>query len=230
MEGHMDTVLEKETSGKVAPWGETAAGLLPVIILSMAATLEGTSFQSLLLYTFLFLLVALPVIGFYVAWKRGFARWSSPYLALVVLDILLVFPIIAGQFVTSVWWIPFVQVGLILLLVFLFYHRVVDRRGKTTQTDSPAKHDWTQILFGVQTMTPMLVVVIFDEIAIALKTPFLLLTGFILALGGLVYLRSRFQWLGVAALLGSILLVSLMANAVTGIYWHGLYGWIAKFF
>ena len=226
----MDTTLENQTSREIAPWGETAAGLLPVIILSMAATLEGTSFNSWLLYTLLILLVALPVIGVYVAWKRGFTRWSFPYLALVVLDILLVFPIIAGQFVTSIWWIPFVQVGLILLLVFLFYRRVVDRRGKTTQTDSPAKHDWTQILFGVQTLTPMLVVVIFDEIAIALKTPFLLLTGFILALGGLVYMRSRLRWLGVAALLSSILLVTVMANSMAGIYWHGLYGWIAKFF
>lgn len=226
----MDTVLENETSGKVAPWEETVAGLLPVIILSMATTLEGTSFQSWLLYTFLFLLVALPVIGFYVAWKRGFARWSSPYLALVVLDILLVFPIIATQFVTSVWWIPFVQILLILLLVFLFYRRVVDRRGKPTQMDSPTKHDWTQILFGVQTLTPMLMLVMFDEIAVAFKTPFMLLGGLILALGGLVYLRTRLQWLGIAALLGSILLVILMANSMAGIYWHGLYGWIAKFF
>jgi hypothetical protein len=58
----------------------------------MATTIEGASFQSFQLYTFLLLLFALPVIGIYVTWKRGFARWSSPYLDLVVLDILLVLP------------------------------------------------------------------------------------------------------------------------------------------
>jgi hypothetical protein len=220
----LETILELQASKKVAPWGETLTGLLPVIILSMATTLEGTSFQSWLLYTFLLLLLALPVIGIYVAWKRGFARWSSPYFALVVLDILIVFLIIAAQFVTSVWWIPFVQIGLILLLLFLFYRRVVDRSGKPTQTDSPDKHVFTQILFGAQTLIPLLVMVIFDEIAIAFKTPFLLMGGLILALGGLVYLRTRIQWLGVAALLSSILLVMLMANSVAGIYWHTYYG------
>jgi hypothetical protein len=95
---------------------------------------------------------------------------------------------------------------------------VVDRSGKPTQTDSPDKHDFTQILFVSQTLTPLLVMVIFDEIAIAIKTPFLLMGGLILALGGLVYLRTRIQWLGVAALLSSILLVVLMANSVAGIY------------
>jgi hypothetical protein len=93
---------------------------------------------------------------------------------------------------------------LILLLLFLFYRRVVDLRGKPTRTASPVEHDWTQILFGAQTLTPLMVMVIFDKIAIAQKTPIVLLSGLILALGGLVYLRARLQWFEVAALLGSI--------------------------
>jgi hypothetical protein len=220
----METIFKNQISGKVAPWRETSAGLLPVIILSMATTLEGTSFQSLLLYTFLLLLIALPVIGIYVAWKRGFARWSAPYLGLVALDILLVLPIFLNQVVDSVWWIPFLQVALILLLMFLFYRRVVDLRGKPTRTDPPAEYDWAQIFFGAQTLTPLLVMVVFDEIAIAYKTPYLLLSGFILALGGLVYMRAHLQWLGVAALLGSILLALLMANTVAGMYWTAYSG------
>jgi hypothetical protein len=66
--------------------------------------------------------------------------------------------------------------------------------------------------------------IVFDEIAIAYKTPFLFLSGFILALGGLVYLRSRLRWFGVAALLGSIMLVLLMANSIAGTYWNAYPG------
>ena len=190
----------------------------------MATTLEGTSFQSWLLNTFLSLLFVLPMIGIYVAWKRGFARWSSPYLGFVVLDILLVLPIFLNQVVDSIWWIPLLQVVLILLLLYLFYRRVVDWRGKPTRTDPPAAYDWTQILFGAHTFTPLLVMIVFDEIAIAYKTPFLFLSGFILALGGLVYLRSRLRWFGVAALLGSIMLVLLMANSIAGKYWNAYPG------
>jgi hypothetical protein len=225
----METIIDNQSPGKVVSWGETAAGLLPVLILSMATTLEGTRFQSWLLNTFLFLLVALPVIGIYVAWKRGFARWSSPYLGLVVLDILLVLPIFSAQVVDPVWLIPFIQAAMILLLLFVFYRAVIDLRGKPPRTEPPAKHDWTQILFGAQTLTPLLVMIIFDEISITFKTPFLLIIGFILALGGLIYLRTRSQWLGLAALLGSIMLVILIANTIAGIYWQGFYGWLAKF-
>jgi hypothetical protein len=224
MEGHMETILENQASRKFAPWGETVAGLLPVIILSTATTLEGTSFQSWLMYTFLLLLIALPAIGIYVAWKHGFKRWSAAYLGLAVLDILLVLPIFIAQVVESVWWIPIIQVALILLLLFLFYRRVMDQRGKPTRMKPLAEFDWTQILFCAQTLTPLLVMILFDEIAIAYKTPYLLLSGFILALGGLVYIRSHLLWTGVAALLGSILLTLFMANTVAGTYWNAYPG------
>jgi hypothetical protein len=214
------TIGENLISGKIASLRETAAGILPVIVLSLATTLEGINFQSILLYTFFLLLIALPVIGIYIAWKRGFARWSAPYLGLVLLDILFILPIFSAQATGSIWWIPFLQVALILLGLFLVYRQVMILRAKPIRTVPPAEHDWTQILFGAHTLTPMLVMFIFDEIAVEYKTPYLLLGGFILALGGLVYLRTRLQWLSMMALLGSVLLVLFMANKVAGIYWN----------
>jgi hypothetical protein len=39
----MESISEDRTSSRVSTWEETAAGLLPVIVLSLAITLEGTS-------------------------------------------------------------------------------------------------------------------------------------------------------------------------------------------
>ena len=54
----MDSISLNRTDDMIASWVETAAGLLPVIILSMAITMEGAGNQSflfpLLTYAFLF--------------------------------------------------------------------------------------------------------------------------------------------------------------------------------
>jgi hypothetical protein len=44
----MESISLNRTDDMIASWGETAAGLLPVIILSMATTMEGTSNQTFL--------------------------------------------------------------------------------------------------------------------------------------------------------------------------------------
>ena len=122
----MDTVPESRTGGKLASWRETAAGVLPVLMLSVATTLEGTSAESwyslLPVYIFLLLLYALPVIGVLLAFKHGFPRWSSSYLALLVLDLLLLPVIFSAQFGTAtggIWSFGIVLIVLLLIGGFL---------------------------------------------------------------------------------------------------------------
>jgi hypothetical protein len=60
----------------------------------------------------------------------------------------------------------------------------------------------------------------FDEIDAAFKSPYLILGGLILAAGAVVYLRSRWRWLGLAGLLGSVMLVVLLAKPIVSTYWN----------
>lgn len=77
----METIAEDHTGSKIASWRETAAGLLPVLTLSVATTVEGTSTENwysfLPVYIFILLLYALPAVGIPLAVKRGIPRWSS---------------------------------------------------------------------------------------------------------------------------------------------------------
>ena len=82
-----------------------------------------------------------------------------------------------------------------------------------------AENDWTQILFGIQTLVPIYLLVRFDEIDAAFKSPYLILGGLILAAGAVVYLRSHWRWLELAGLLGSILLVVMLAKPIASMYW-----------
>jgi hypothetical protein len=86
----MESISEDRTSSRVSTWEETAAGLLPVIVLSLAITLEGTStsgFSGVIIYPFILLILALQAVGIPLALERGLPRWSSSYLGLAVLDI-----------------------------------------------------------------------------------------------------------------------------------------------
>ena len=171
------------------------------------------------MYLFILLLYTLPVIGVVLASKRGFPRWSSSYLALLVLDLLLLPVIFSAQFGTAsggIWSFGFVLIVVLLCGGFLV---VKNLSSQQVQTEKPTENDWTQILFGLQTLTPIYLLVVFDEIEVAFKSPYLIMGGLVLAAGAVVYLRSRWRWLGLAALLGSVLLVSVLAKNVARMYW-----------
>jgi hypothetical protein len=219
----MDTISENHTGRKIASWGETAAGILPVLTLSLATTLEGTSNQTLLsflpVYILIFLLYALPAVGVPLAMKRRFPRWSSPYLALLGLDLLLLPVIFSAQFGTAtggVW-----SFGIVLIVVLLCggFLLVKYLRSQDAQMEKPHENDWTQILLGIQTLTPIYLLIVFDEIDTAFKSPFIILGGLILAAGAVVYLRSHRRLLGLVALLGSVFLMTGMAKNVARMYW-----------
>jgi hypothetical protein len=219
----LDTISENHTGRKIASWGETAAGILPVLTLSLATTLEGTSNQTLLsflpVYILIFLLYALPAIGVPLAVKRGIPRWSSPYLALLVLDLLLLPVLFSAQFDTATGGIWSFGIVLIVVLLCGGFMLVKYLRSQDAQTEKSSEHDWTQILLGIQTLTPIYLLIVFDEIDTTFKSPFIILGGVILAAGAVVYLRTRWRWLGLAALLGSLLLVVLPAKNIARVYW-----------
>jgi len=80
------------------------------------------------------------------------------------------------------------------------------------------------ILFGAQTLIPLVVMGTWDEIAVTFKTGWELVGGLILVAGALAYLRARSRWLGTAALLISALLALRLANAAADMYWRATPG------
>ena len=219
----MDTISENHTNSNIASWRETVAGILPVLTLSLATTLEGTSaerwYSILPVYIFIFLLYALPAIGVPLAVKRGIPRWSSSYLGLLLVDLMLLPILISAQFGTASGGVWIFGMAVIVLLIGGFLV-VKNFLSENTGTEKRSENDWTQILFGIQTLVPIYLLVRFDEIDAAFKSPYLILGGLILAAGAVVYLRARLRWFGLAALLGSVMLVVLLAKPIVSTYWN----------
>jgi hypothetical protein len=223
----METTLGERHAHRTSTWEEAAAGVLPVSVLSLATTLEGTSQNGLtgiLVYVFILLLFALPAVGIPLAWECGFQRWSSSYLAIAALDVLLLPSILFSQLFPSFWGNLFLQMTTVLLVIVTVYRLMARMRNKARRTSYQADNDWTQILFGAQTLTPVMIMGIFDEIAVPHKTPWILASRLILAAGALVYLRSRRIWLGTALLITSALLAVLLANFTADLYWSSFSG------
>ena len=185
----METIAENHTNSNIASWRETVAGILPVLTLSLATTIEGTSAESwysfLPVVTFIVLLYALPAIGVPLAVKRGIPRWSSSYLGLLLVDLMLLPILISAQFGTASGGVWIFGMAVIVLLIGGFLV-VKNLFSEDTGTEKRAENDWAQILFGIQTLVPIYLLVRFDEIDAAFKSPFIILGGLILAAGAVV--------------------------------------------
>lgn len=222
----MEIISEAE-HGKSLSWGETAAGVLPLTLFSLATTLEGVKHSPLataLTWIFMFLLYALPLAGILKAWERGFPRWSPPYLGLAVIGVVLLRALMFDPLFLDV--IPMVTLRLSVLLLLVFFligaWRLVRR---TREKPIPAGElDWTSFLFGAQVWMPFVVMVIFDEIPVAARASLVLFCGVILLAGALVYLRARSRWVGALGLAVSMALAWWGAGYLAGWYW-GAHPW-----
>ena len=218
----MEMITDSRERSAGASWGESITGILPVLILSLAATLEGTSAESwysmLPVYIFIFLLYALPAVGVPLAVKRGIPRWSPSYLALLLFDLMLLPILFSAKMGTASGGLWIFGMAVIVLLIggFLVVKNLL---REDAGTEKRAENDWTQILFGIQTLVPIFLLIRFDEIDVAYKSPYLILGGLILAAGAVVYLRARQRWLRLAALLGSVMLVVLLTKPIVNTYW-----------
>jgi hypothetical protein len=217
------TISVSRINDKIPSWQETAAGLLPIIILSIAVCLEGAGNQSILFpvlgYIFILLLFALPAGFLPIAWEGGIPRWSSPYLGLVMLDLLLLFPIYFTRLFGNFWGMLSLRLAISILLLYFGYRLVTVLRRRSNRKGYPPEVDWTQFIFILHPLSPIVLMIIFDEIDFANKAIFLLLGGLILAVGSFVYLRARKPWLGIVALVGSALLVLVLGNLAARWYW-----------
>ena len=218
----MEMITDSRERSAGASWGESITGILPVLILSLAATLEGTSAESwysmLPVYIFIFLLYALPAVGVPLALKRGIPRWSPSYLALLLFDLMLLPILFSAKMGTASGGLWIFGMAVIVLLIggFLVLKNLL---REDAGTEKRAENNWTQILFGIQTLVPIFLLIRFDEIDVAYKSPYLILGGLILAAGAVVYLRARQRWLRLAALLGSVMLVVLLTKPIVNTYW-----------
>ena len=218
----MEMITDSRERSAGASWGESITGILPVLILSLAATLEGTSAESwysmLPVYIFIFLLYALPAVGVPLAVKRGIPRWSPSYLALLLFDLMLLPILLSARMGTASGGLWIFGMAVIVLLIggFLVLKNLL---REDAGTEKRAENNWTQILFGIQTLVPIFLLIRFDEIDVAYKSPYLILGGLILAAGAVVYLRARQRWLRLAALLGSVMLVVLLTKPIVNTYW-----------
>lgn len=211
---------------KSLSWGETAAGVLPLALMSLAITLEGSgrgSFSTILVWLTFFALYAVALAGILAAWARGFPRWSPPYLGLAVVDVLLFGFVMSGNVFESAAFLISLRLGVVLLLVFFALWAVALIRSKTGASPSSAL-DWTAFLFAAQVWMPIVVMVILDEIPLSAKTPLALLCGAILLAGALAYLRLRSGWAGALALAVSMALGVWSASYLAGWYW-GAHPW-----
>jgi hypothetical protein len=226
----MDAVSDHRSTRKAASWGETAAGTAPVLDLSLATTMEGTGSQifptTLLIYSFFIFMYLLPVVGILQAMERDFLDWSFPYLGLAALDGLLLAPIFFTPLFESTLGTLLLRAAVVALLLYFIYGFVV-RTHRAKPATPKIEHDWTQFAFSIHTLIPIMVMGVFDEIAVGYKTSYILLCGGILVIGAVVYMYARNRWLGTAGLLGSALLKWLMASWSANLYWlahPGLYG------
>jgi hypothetical protein len=222
----VETISEVE-QGKTLSWGETAAGMLPLAFFSLAVTLEGGVQGALgnpLIWIFIFLLYALPLVGILKAWEWGFPRWSPPYLGLALVGVVLLRPLMFNPLFQDV--IPMLTLRLSVLLLLVFFligaARLV-RRGREGKLPT-SELDWTSYLYGAQVWMPFIVMVKMDEIPVTAKAPLVLLCGVILLAGALMYLRARSRWMCVSGLVASIALTWWCADYLAGWYW-GAHPW-----
>lgn len=222
----MDAILESEHKGIRVSWGETAVGVLPVATLCLAITLEGSGsvFSWLWIWGAFGLLFALPAVGILKAIESGFPRWSAPYFGLAALNAWLIYAIFTQRLFP--WpWLDWVMRAAILLLVgyfFLGLVRILRRRPAGGETDGG--QEMGMLFFCAHTFAPLVMLLAFDEIAVAAKALMILVGAVILVLGGVVYMRARNRGVGAAALAVSALGVWGYANAAAWLYWRGV-GW-----
>jgi hypothetical protein len=219
----LEAILESGSKPRQILWRETAAGVLPVAVLSLAISLEGSGVGSLswlwvgLVFILLF---SLPVVGILKAIESGFPRWCASYFGLAVLDGWLIYAIFTQRLFPEQWVDWVVRAGVLLLVGYFCIGvlRVLQRKPAWGGADGGQEAG--MLLFSAHTFMPLAMLFAFDEIPVAEKALLILGGAVILAVGGGVYMRARNRWVGVGVLLLSALLVWGYANSAVWLYWR----------
>jgi hypothetical protein len=240
--GRLGKAEETETAPRDwrSSWGEALAGMVPFLIIGLAAMLIEWPRAVIPLPTCLNYLAGglflggylVLVVGLGIGWVKGFPRWSYSYVGYVLIFALYMMNVATPQLRifnytfqrNELWgwrsWIPFLVIAAIALVLTrslrpLF--RLVTNVCK----------DWTQLSFGLYGMMPLAVLLAFDEVDNSYQFPYMLLLTLILVEGALAYMRSARTWQRALALLVSTTLAVTVAAVGTVIYWKGPgNGWV----
>ena len=212
----MENVSQPRVSHEIATWGETVLGMLSILTPILVFSLEGIG--DLLFGLSLLVMLVLPIIGILVVVRSDYWQWFWTYFGLIVFDFMFIMQAAFSMEVVGIsWLIWLLRAASILLVVFFIYFLVKLQQRLTVRP--PANFDILNLLLIALFFVQIFILGSFEQSPVAFRLPYLLLCGGILALGVLIYLRTRLRWLRAMSLLGTFILALYMANTVSGIYW-----------
>ena len=230
METQLSTLEIDERPGR---WTEVLAGIWPFLIWGPGAVILAYLPVPIRRYWGAIpgiIVFALPIlIGMGIGWIKKFPRWSYPYVGLVLgsLAALGLNPLFSLIFPRgSVWpaWAILIVLGYSILVCRLLL--LAARRWHPLQPlYQGIRQDWTQLSFGLFPLAAVLFGGIDHEEDPTL-TIYVIAPTIILALGALLYLRSRTKAQRILALLFSLLL-AVAVRLVGGKFFYGSFGMIA---
>lgn len=212
----MENVSQTRVSHEIATWGETVLGMLSILTPILVFSLVGIG--DLLFGISILVMLILPIIGILVVVRSDSWQWFWTFFGLIAFDFMFIVEAAFSKEVVGISWLVWLlRAASILLVAFIIYFLVKLQQRLTVRP--PANFDILNLLLIAMFIVQYFILAFFDESPLAFRLPYLLLCGGILALGVLVYLRTRLRWLQVVSLLGTFILALYMANTVTGIYW-----------
>ena len=209
-----------------ATWGESLLALGPFLLLPLiygiALVLQPgmKSSEAPYLARILSLGFFLAALGFMwvalvTAWKKGFPRWTYPYLGFILLLVLYLSTFsgtLFGFYFNGSWWL-WITVLVIPVIGLLWARRLTP----LYQLFNAIRQDWTLVSFVFYGLLPLIVMAAYDEVHDAGLMQ--ILGSLILAGGALFYMRSNGTWQRIASLLGGFSLAWGVTVTYLAIYW-----------
>jgi hypothetical protein len=213
----MESISQPRVSHQIATWGETVLGALSVLAPFLVISLPGPASDLKSALSILIVLI-LPIIGILVVVRSDNWDWFWTFFGLIALDFMIIMQAAFSKDIVAVsWLIWLLRAASTLLVVFFFYFLVKLQQRLTLRP--PANFDILNLLLIALFFVQIFIFASFDEITTTFRLPPLLLCGGILALGVVVYLRTRRRWLQALSLLGTFILAMVLASAISGNYW-----------
>jgi hypothetical protein len=214
---------EDDLIAKRSTWPETFLGIAPILawagiqVLGYLTEMNSTPLMAGLFFG----AVGLALLGglalFVLGVRRGFPAWSMPYLAFILLLLLILpaFRISAAMMMPG--WVSLALAALIVALLLI--SRSLDNFVLLWRK---IRRDGTLISFGLYNMLLFWLLVIADETDEAFMLPFHLIAYALLAVGSVVYLRSGSVGLRFAGLVFGALTAQVLLSVAIETYWSSV--------
>jgi hypothetical protein len=229
----MSDLRSQPTVDRPAPWGAVLAAVLPLagypLLVLMAKALhrlsQGTVLDGLfrVLWTSVIKAGPIPLLfyalllgGLLVAWRKGFPRWSFPYLGWLVVVVLFGVAVVRAN--APPWWLNWGPLVVTILLAALIGRSLAPVRALWRSL----LRDWTQASLALLSLLEIFVLASFDEMPGPRGARLFWQSASSAALvGGVVwYMRCTRRGGRIAALLGGAATSVVLRVASTSYYWH----------